>query len=135
MSQTTKIEIDNEKYSVCRVFSKDWRGKLVLSCLLLSRTDPVSARMISWSFDGFSETHIVTFPVNDEKVDAKTEILYFIQDGKIIFEKSYKELGIDVSRITTGRNDGLLTYLRPILEKLIREHVQPQDTETEEQEK
>ena len=59
-----------------------------------------------------------------------TEMLYFVQDKKIVFEKEYQELGIDASRLSTDQNE-MLDYLRPILENLIREHVQPQEPEME----
>ena len=71
----------------------------------------------------------------DKNAGVKTETLYFEQDNKIVFEKTYQELGIDAARLNTENSDEVLAYLQPILEPLIREHVQPQDTETEEQEK
>jgi helix-turn-helix protein len=75
----------------------------------------------------------VTLHSDGKKVDAKTETLYFIQDKKIVFEKSYKELGIYASLLSDDL-EVMRDYLQPILEKLIREHVRPQETETEEQE-
>jgi hypothetical protein len=70
----------------------------------------------------------------DGNVIVKANTLYLIQDNKLMLEKSYQELGIDASRLNIENSDEVLAYLQPILEILIREHVQPQDMETEEQE-
>jgi hypothetical protein len=63
-----------------------------------------------------------TLPLDGKKIVAKTETLYFIRDNRIILEKKYPELGIDASRLNAD-NEAVLDYLRPILEKMIREHV------------
>jgi len=64
---------------------------------------------------------------------TKTDTLYLIQKGKIVFEKRYRELGIDASRLSDD-NVLVLEYLRPILEQMIREHIQPLEPEMEEEE-
>jgi len=74
-----------------------------------------------------------TLPLDGKKIVAKTETLYFIRDNRIILEKKYPELGIDASRLNAD-NKAVLDYLRPILEKMIRENVPPQETEMEEEE-
>ena len=60
----------------------------------------------------------------------KAQTLYFAPDEETIIEKDYRELGIDASRLSTDHK-ALLAYLRPILEPLIREHIQPQEPEME----
>ena len=69
---------------------------------------------------------------DSEKVVAKTESVYIIQDKnkKIVLEKGYQELGIDASRLSTDLIE-MRDYLQPILEKLIRENVPPQKHEME----
>jgi hypothetical protein len=83
----------------------------------------------------FEETFLPVHP-DGEKVFVKTDTLYFIEDSKVIFDKAYQELGIDLPRHITDsyKLKDTLDYLRPILENLIREHVQPQGGEREEQE-
>jgi len=67
------------------------------------------------------------------EMTTKTDTLYLIQKGKIVFEKRYRELGIDASRLSDD-NVLVLEYLRPILEQMIREHIQPLEPEMEEEE-
>ena len=79
------------------------------------------------TFGGFS------YSENDKKskiADVKLGYVYFIDDGKIAFQKSLRELGVDIdsSLPQFAFERGVW---KPILETLIREHVQPQDTETE----
>ena len=78
------------------------------------------------------KTFVSTHP-DGEKVFAKTDTLYFVQEGKIVFEKTYQELGIDASRLNIDSSREILDYLLPILEKLIRENEQPPKPEMEEQ--
>ena len=62
--------------------------------------------------------------------DIPFHYIYFIDNERIVFQKSNEELGIDASdfrKTFTNRK------LRPILETLIREHVQPQEPEMEEE--
>ena len=130
---SVKFDIDGAEYWVCRHSQVNRHGRLILSCLVLypPRLGPQPSGTTTYNSQWDSYT--VTLHSDGKKVDAKTETLYFIQDKKIVFEKSYQELGIDASRLTTDTDD-MRVYLTPILEKLIREHVLPQDTETEEQE-
>jgi aspartate aminotransferase-like enzyme len=80
----------------------------------------------------------VTLSTDEGDVVAKANTFYFVRDGQIVFAKGYHELGIDASRITNiGSKENKkfdYDYLRPILENLIREHVQPQEAEREGQE-
>ena len=62
--------------------------------------------------------------------DVDFGYVYFVDNGIIIVQKSFEELGIDVSNL---RHAFDRTRLRPILENLIREHVKPQAHEMEEQ--
>jgi len=59
----------------------------------------------------FGETKIADVPFH---------YVYFIDDGKIVFQKSNEDLGIDYSNPKEERN------WYPTLEKLIRENVTPQ---------
>ena len=53
--------------------------------------------------------------------------IHFVDDhGDIVWSKTVAELGIKLSDVTSEE------IIRPILEKLIRENVQPQEPETEE---
>ena len=86
-----------------------------------------------------ADTVIDTFHLGGKDIIAKKETVYFIHNDEIVFEKTFHELGIDLSQFNTDNignfsNHTLHDYLQPILEKLIREHIQPQDSETEEQE-
>ena len=63
----------------------------------------------------------VTEPPGKTKVaDVPLHFVYFIDDGKIVFQKSHAELGIDISDPKRGIED---RKLRPILETLIRENM------------
>ena len=62
--------------------------------------------------------------------DVPFHDVYFLDGDKIVFQKANEEIGINVSdpkNAFTNRN------LSPILETLIREYVQPQEPEIEEQ--
>ena len=78
------------------------------------------------------DRNFVPMRPNSEKVFVKTDTLYFVQEGQIIFEKNYQELGIDAERLNAN-SEAILEYLRPILETLIRENVQPQESDMEEE--
>jgi len=62
--------------------------------------------------------------------DVPLGYVYFIDDRKIIFQKSNKELdiAIDASDPNSAFHS---SYLQPIIEKMIRENVQPQEAEEE----
>jgi len=62
--------------------------------------------------------------------DVPLRHVYFLDNDKIVFQKSYEELGIESSVLPN--HDEASRKLRPILETLIREHVPPQETEMEE---
>ena len=63
--------------------------------------------------------------------DVDSGYVYFLDESKIVFQKPIKEVGFNA---TDPKRVFSSSHLQPILEALIREHVQPQDTETEEQE-
>jgi len=76
--------------------------------------------MMDFFGDYFRETNIADVPFHS---------VYFVDDGKIVFQKSYEELGFEVSDASGPIGDS--RRLQPILEKMIREHVQPQEPEME----
>ena len=78
-------------------------------------------------------TVVATLFPDDEKIVVKTETVYFIHDNKIVFEKEFRELGIDVSQLNFRSSRALQDYLHPILEQLIRENVPPQEPEMAEE--
>ena len=61
--------------------------------------------------------------------DVSFDHVYFVNEGKVVFRKSVEELGIEFYDTVLRFN----AKLRPILEKLIRENVSPQEHETEEE--
>jgi hypothetical protein len=71
-----------------------------------------------------------SFMTKDQKIDISVALdsIHFVDDGKIIWSKTAAELGIKLSDVTSEE------IIRPILENLIREHVQPQEGEREGQE-
>ena len=92
--------------------------------------------LLNWFY--LTPSFPITLTINEEPpVAIEVDTLYFVQDGKVVFEKKYQELGIDASRLNVDWNDGFKDfypeYLRPILETLIRENVQPQEPEMEEE--
>ena len=69
--------------------------------------------------------------VEGEKIaDVAFGYVYFIDNKRIIFQKSYAELGIDVVNPKSAFDK---ENLFPILEKMIRENVPPQEDIMEEQ--
>ena len=62
--------------------------------------------------------------------DVDFNYVYFVDDGQVIFRKSNEELGIDVSDPQRAFDT---SRLNPILEQMIREHVQPLEPEMEEE--
>jgi len=103
------------------------QGEIALSFLtVFPEFSDASARFTE--YNRYRDTFVTELYIGKEKVIAKNNTLYFIQDNKIILENSYQELGIDAQRLNSDLNT-MLVYLIPILEKLIRENVQPQEKE------
>jgi hypothetical protein len=99
----------------------------------------------NYLFKGFGKAGQKSFNEDGQYVEIADDVdsgyVYLIDDGKIVLRKSIAELGIDVSDASIPFPDGSAflpaaneSYLHPILEKLIREHVQTQEPKTEEQE-
>jgi len=65
--------------------------------------------------------------------DVTFHHVYFLDGDKIVFHKSNEELGIDM--FGTANTLDKRKKLHPILEKLIRENVPPQDPEMEEEQR
>jgi len=132
----TSMEVDGVQYGVNWYTRLVRQGQINVSFITLCHSTPQNLNAISTecSFfgDAFSRRFYDALYIGDTGIDAQTETLYFIKDNKIVFDKKYQELGIDVSRMG-GQHDEVLNYLRPILESIIREHVQPQEPEMEEQ--
>jgi len=127
------LEVDGVQYIVKWSTAINRQEQIVLSFVTCHR---VNAGELYPAWERTDDTFIGTVrPIVGKEISAKLETLYFAYDQHTVFEKTYQELGIDVSKLQTDNDDDVLAYLRPILETLIREHVQPQDTETEEQEK
>ena len=128
MSIGTLIEVDGVVCSVSLNAPVDRQGQFDYSILLVT----LSGEGISVGSSSLNE-RIMWLVLDDDKDDkmlAEKDTLYLVQEGKIVLEKTYRELGIDASRLSTDWID-MLNYLRPILEPLIREHVQPQEPEME----
>ena len=66
----------------------------------------------------------------DTKIaDVPFHFVYFVDNGKVVFQMSHEKLGIDVSDTWHAFDSDKLW---PILEKMIREHVPLKETEREE---
>ena len=137
--------VDGVQYDASWCVYINRQEQIASSLLILHRLDPdqingpVNCVITLTRIDDSTRKVVRTLCLPDgEKIVAKEQTLYFIQDKKIIFEKTYQELEIDTYKLSAGFTtdfDTEVAYLQPILEKLIRKHVQPQDSETEEQEK
>jgi len=93
--------------------------------------DPASRKSIGFFADNSRNTPIRTMQFSGGKeVVVKPETFYYIKDDKIIFEKGYQEFGIDAQRLNANLVE-MRDDLFPILEKMIRENVQPQEPDTE----
>ena len=126
------LEVDGVQYIVKWSTVINRQEQIALSFVTCHRVN-VSVLYPAWERTG--DTFIGTVrPTIGKDISTKSETLYFACDQHTVFEKTYQELGIDASRLNTENDDEVLAYLQPILEKLIREHVPPQDSETEEQE-
>jgi hypothetical protein len=131
VGESANLEVDGVQYIVGWKIWMDRQGRVTQSFLTVY---PPFYPVTLMSHMQIEKTHLPMRP-NGEKVFAKTDTLYFIQDGEVVFAKEYQELGIDTSRFDIDNKAGeMLDYLRPILENLIREHVQPQEAEREGQE-
>ena len=118
---TIRFEVDNVVYWVTRYADVDRQGQVATSSLVV-RPDSESYPGSSMEYNSQRGTTIVTFKDDGRDVVAKTDTLYFVREGKIEFEKTYRDLGIDASKLNADLND-MLDYLQPILEKMIRENV------------
>ena len=125
----TRFEIDDVWYTVEYDADLDRQGNVVTSSFWIYRLGHGPNR---WSIKFGSGTTIRTWNIEGKDVVAKTDTLYFFREGKIALEMAYRDLGIDAQQIKHDIND-TRDYLYPILEKLIRENVQPQEPETEEE--
>ena len=101
------------------------------------RKGEIYAQKVGDPSKGYYRISIRHFKGNEKPDDGTMKIadvpfhyVHFIGDQKIVSQKSYEELGIDISdpkRAFDKEN------LFPILESLIRENVPPQEAEIEEQ--
>ena len=128
-SESMEFEVDSVLYHVEWHVWKNRQGQVSASFLTCYRP---FYPIIKTHHSRPDKTFVSTHP-DGEKVIAKTDMLYFVQDEKIVFEKTYQELGIDASRLNIDSSREILDYLLPILEKLIRENVRPPKPEMEEQ--
>ena len=133
LSGGIEIEVDGVEYRVYRHAIVSGSGRLVyFSTLLVSLSSepaPIAKRSGESSL---SSTIVTAGHTDEERCFAMPDTLYFFQEGKIAFEKRYWDLGIDAQRLNADLEE-VRDYLRPILEKLIRENVPPQEPETEEE--
>jgi len=115
------FRVDDARYWLYWQADTDRQGRIISSSIVIA---PHSEKISVGSATKFAS--------NGKTMATKTNTLYFVQEGKIVFEKKYNELGIDTSQFNFD-NVPLRDHLRPILEPLIREHLQPQEPEMEEQ--
>ena len=123
--ESWEIKIDGVQYIVGRtIWTDDRKEHVVLSFVYAYRPfvpiTMTSSQRIEKSF--------LPMRPNGKQIAPKTDTFYFIQDGEVVFEKGYQELGIDASRLDAD-SEAVFDYLRPILEKLIRENVPPQEAD------
>ena len=129
-SGETDFEVDGTKYGVYRFATIDKQGGGVVASSLV--VFPSACREgLHWHEDYCGARRTTLLVIRRYPV-AKTDTLYFMSEGRIVFEKPYQELGIDAQQLNAD-NEAVLEYLRPILEKLIRKHITPQPPEMEEQ--
>ena len=132
-SGETDFEVDGTKYGVYRFATVDKQGGGVVTSSLL--VCPSACREgLHWHVDPCpmqGKTFLILRQAKPGHPAAKTDTLYFMREGRVVFEKSYQELGIDAQQLNAD-NEVALDYLRPILANLIREHAKPQAPETEE---
>ena len=122
------MKLDGENYSVSLAYLKvDSQGHVISSSTMVWPYDEKDTGLRVTPHSA-QEPKIATIKVDGKERAAKPDTLYFLRDGKIKFEKEYRDLEIDIPSL----NAGGLVYLRPILEKVIRENVTPQEDTTEE---
>jgi len=134
-SQYTTIyfDVDGVRYGVGLKKYTDRQGKNTTS--FMTCVDPASRTGAGFFGDNSRKTPYREILLDGKKVVVKPETFYYIKDNEIVFEKGYQEIGIDPSRLLEGvDNEQTLVYLAPILVQLIRENVQPQEPEMEEEE-
>ena len=126
--ESWNIEVDGIQYIVGRRIWTDRKEHVVLlSFVYVFR--PFEPRVMT--FHSRIEKSFLPMRPNGRQIAPKTDTFYFIQDGDVVFEKGYQELGIDASRLNAD-SEVIADYLRPILETLIRENVPKQEVEIEE---
>ena len=124
------FEVDGVEYWIYRHADVDRQGRVASSILLVSfRSEQVGGSTQYASYRGTTE---VSLYLDGEKIIATPNTLYFIQNKQTVFQKRYKELGIDARQLNADLAV-MSEYLQPILEQLIREHVKSQEPEVEEQ--
>jgi len=129
-SGESKFEVDGVQYVAVWQECTNRQGQIASSflrlyCLNSDQLDgPDNRGIVSTTYDWSQNKAVWTWRFSGgEDIIAKTETLYFVQNKKIIFEKEYQELGLDASRFDARLGQAAHDYLRPILEKMIRENV------------
>jgi hypothetical protein len=113
------MEVDGVRYWVTRYADVDQRRRVVSSSLVV-RPDFEPTAGGSTQYISQRGTSIVSIKSEGRKIVAETNTVYFVHEGRIKFKRKYDETGIDSSRLNAELDD-MLTYLQPILEKMIRE--------------
>ena len=131
-SEEVKFEVDEVQYIARRHVGEDAQRRVTQSWLVIYPWSVGYTHSPSLKEEtSYQRTVITTWDVEGKDVVAKTDTLYFFQEGKIVLEKKYQDLGIDAQRLNADIEE-VRDYLYPILEKLIRENVPPQEPEREE---
>jgi len=121
-----QFEVDGVMYQGERYATIDAQGNVISSSLMIFLYTE-SLPIAGWVKDTPNQIRtMATWDADGEKIIAKTDTLYFFQGGRVIFEKTYQDLGINTQQFKADTRT-LCNHLQPILEKLIRENITPQE--------
>jgi len=124
------ITVDGIDYSATGMARVDSDGKIFLSAIMVYPSFRLNGHIAISHIGGVEEILIHDGSGFVEFNDPGCFTVYFMENRRVVFSKTYAELGIDVDKPFPG--EFVTEKIHPILEKLIRENVQPQEPEREE---
>ena len=140
LSDETKLDVDEFVIGVHQFVKMDDQGQILALPIFIYRYCPIFIYPNTYGvFYGWTtianpnnENLKVKETIGGKDIVLQPNTLLFFRGDEKLFEKEYQELGIDAQQLADDQ-EKIRDYLQPILEKLIRENVQPQEPEREEQ--
>ena len=134
LSCKTELDVDEFIIGVHQFVEMDDQRQVLASPIFIYRYSPIfiypntHGVFYGWATTSNSNNENLTVKetIGGKEIVLQPNTLYFFRRDEKLFEKEYQELGIDAQQLTDDQ-EKIRDYLQPILEKLIRENVSPQE--------